>query len=566
MKENYYAKGDEKVKNELRVILPNGAKEKRGLGENLASLSEGFQKYYLSPIVAAKFNNELKELSFKPEAPGEIVFLDLTHSEGMRIYQRSLTFLLIVATKELFPDAVLSIEHSLGKGLYCELHKEPVLTEEDVVELEKKMIELVELNLPITKEQWPLEKAINYFKSVNLFDKAQLLKYRQKDYLNMYSCGAVKDYLYGYLVPSTGCLKVFGFKYHMPGLEIKFPDEKNPNQLAEYEERPKLFTVFREAEQWGRILDVMTAGALNDFIVAGRGSELLWLNEALHEKKIALIADAITNQKEQAKIILIAGPSSSGKTTFAQRLSIQLRVNGLKPISISLDDYFVDREFTPKDENGQWDFEAIEAIELDLFNKQLSAIIQGKEVELPSYNFKLGKREYLGRKVQIGAEQPVIIEGIHGLNERLTASIPRDRKFKIYISAITSLNIDRHNRIPTTDVRILRRLIRDYQFRGNDATKTLKMWPMVRRGEEKNIFPFQEEADVMFNSALVYELAILKKYAEPMLQTVDQSLPEYITAKRLLGFLECFIPLKDVEIPSNSILKEFIGGSCLISG
>lgn len=549
---------------ELRVILPNGVKEKVELGKNLASLSKGFQKHYLSPIVAAKFNNELRELTFKPEEPGEIVFLDLTHSEGMRIYQRSLTFLLIAATKELFPDALLSIEHSLGKGLYCELHKDTVLTEEEVMELEAQMKELVASDLPITKEQWPLDKAIDYFKSENLLDKAELLKYRQKDYLNIYSCGKVKDYLYGYLVPSIGCLQVFRLKYHMPGLELRFPDDVNPNSLAEYEERPKLFTVFREAEQWGRILEVSSAGTLNDYIVAGRGKELLRLNEALHEKKIAQIADAITEQKDQIRVILIAGPSSSGKTTFAERLSIQLRVNGLKPISISLDDYFVDRELTPRDEIGQWDFEALEAIDLDLFNKQLSAIIQGKEVDLPSYNFKTGKREYLGRKVKIGREQPIIIEGIHGLNERLTSSIPRDRKFKIYISAITSLNIDRHNRIPTTDARILRRLVRDHQFRGNDATTTLRMWPMVRRGEEKNIFPFQEDADVMFNSALVYELAVLKKYAEPLLQTVDNSLPEYITAKRLLGFLECFVALTDVEVPSNSILREFIGGSCLI--
>ncbi len=554
------------MENSLKVILPDDSGAAVKLGKNLADISNDFQQYYLTPIVAARFNHELKELNFRPKTSGEITFLDLHDPEGMRIYQRSLTFLLITATKELFPDALLSIEHSLGKGLYCELNKEEMLTEDEVLDLEKKMRDLTELNLLITKEQWPLEKAISYFKSEKLNDKAQLLKYRQKDYLNMYGLCSTKDYLYGYLVPSTGSLKVFSLRYHMPGFELRFPDEKHPVQLAGYEERPKLFTIFREAEEWGKILDVRTAGTLNDYIMAGRGGELLQLNEALHEKKIAQIADAITNRKNQVRVILVAGPSSSGKTTFAGRLAIQLRVNGLKPISISLDDYFVDREFTPKDNNGQWDFEALEAIDLELFNKQLSAIIQGKEVNLPSYNFKLGKREYLGRKVQIGPDQPIIIEGIHGLNERLTTSVPRDRKFKIYISAITSLNIDRHNRIPTTDTRVLRRLVRDHQFRGNDATKTLKMWPMVRRGEEKNIFPYQEEADIMFNSALVYELAVLKKHAEPLLQTVDCSLPEYITAKRLMGFLECFVPLTDVEIPGNSILKEFIGGSCLTIG
>jgi len=551
------------LENNLKVILPDGSKVKVVPKESLAIIGRDFQQYYPSPIVAAKFNHQLRELNFQPETDGEIIFLDLHHPEGMRIYQRSLAFLLITAAKELFPAALLSIEHSLGKGLYCELNKDTMLTEDEVQDLEEKMKELVGLDLPITKEQWPLEKAISYFEKENLTDKAQLLKYRDKDYLNMYGLRSTKDYLYGYLVPATGCLKVFSLRYHMPGLELRFPDEKYPNQLASYEERPKLFTIFREAEEWGKILDVRTAGTLNDYITAGRGRELLQLNEALHEKKIAQIADAVTNRKNQVRVILVAGPSSSGKTTFAGRLAIQLRVNGLKPISISLDDYFVDREFTPKDSNGQWDFEALEAIDLRLFNKQLSAIIQGKEVNLPSYNFKSGQREFPGRKVQIGPDQPIIIEGIHGLNERLTASIPRDRKFKIYISAITSLNIDRHNRIPTTDTRILRRLVRDHRSRGNDATKTIKMWPMVRRGEEKNIFPYQEEADIMFNSALVYELAILKKHAEPLLKTVDCSLPEYITAKRLLGFLECFVPLTDVEIPGNSILKEFVGGSCL---
>lgn len=548
----------------ISVLLPGNRVQTVAAGEHLLSLSKQFQQYYQTPIVAAKLGNLLKELTFKPDPPAEIKFLDLIHPEGMRIYQRSLTYLLIMAAKELFPGCVVSIEHSLGKGLYCEIYKEPVLTEEDVIRLEDKMRELAELDLPIVKKQWPLEEAIDYFAKAGLPDKAQLLRYRQKSYLNVYCCRDFKDYLYGYLVPSTGYLKVFALRYHMPGLVLQFPDDTNPLRLAGYVERPKLFTVFREAEQWGRILGVATAGALNDHIMAGRGEELVRLNEALHEKKIAQIADNIFHQREQIRVILIAGPSSSGKTTFAQRLSIQLRVNGMQPISISLDDYFVDREHTPRDEQGQLDFEALEAIDLKLFNEQLAAIIQGKKVDLPSYNFKLGKREYLGRTVQIGPEQPIIIEGIHGLNERLTASIPRDRKYKIYISALTSLNIDRHNRIPTTDVRVLRRIVRDSQFRGHDAATTLRMWPLVRRGEEKNIFPFQEDADIMFNSALVYELAILKQYAEPLLQEIDSSVPEFVTANRLLKFLGGFVPLKDVEIPCTSILKEFVGGSCLV--
>lgn len=551
--------------NRITVLLPGNRSQTVETSGDLLGLSRDFQQYYQTPIVAAKLGNQLKELSFCPDCACEVEFLDLTHPEGMRIYQRSLTYLLLMAAQELFPEGVIFIEHSLGKGLYCELQKEPVLTEEDVIRLEEKMRELVQKDLPIVKERWPLEEAIKYFAEIGLEDKSQLLRYRQKPYLNVYCCGPFKDYLYGYLVPSTGSLKVFSLKYHMPGLILQFPDEAAPQEPAPYVERTKLFTIFREAEQWGRILGVATAGALNDHIVAGRGGELVRLNEALHEKKIAQIADTICNQREQIRVILIAGPSSSGKTTFAQRLSIQLKVNGIQPISISLDDYFVDREHTPLDENGQYDFEALEAIDLKLFNEQLMAIIQGKKVNLPSYNFKLGKREYLGRTVQIGPEQPIIIEGIHGLNERLTAAVPRDRKFKIYISALTVLNLDRHNRIPTTDVRVLRRIVRDSQFRGHDAATTLRLWPLVRRGEEKNIFPFQEEADIMFNSALVYELAVLKPYAEPLLEKIDETMPEFIAAKRLLKFLEGFVPLKDVEIPCTSILKEFVGGSCLVS-
>lgn len=548
----------------LTVVLPGNKKAEIRPGKSLLELSKEFQQYYRTPIVAAIIDNELKELAFQPDQPGKVEFLDLCHPEGMRIYQRSLTYLLIMAAKDLFPQGIISIEHSLGKGLYCELYKEPVLTAEDVVALENKMRELADQDLPIARQRWPLDEAIDYFVKEGLEDKAQLLKYREKPYLNMYCCNNFRDYLYGYLVPSTGYLRTFGLRYHMPGLILEFPDDTDPIGMPPYVDRPKLFTIFREAEQWGRILGVTTAGALNDRIMAGQGEELVRLNEALHEKKIAQIADDIYRQRDRLRVILIAGPSSSGKTTFAQRLSIQLRVNGIQPISISLDDYFVDREQTPKDENGQYDFEALAAIDLELFNEQLTAIIQGKKVELPSYNFKLGKREYLGRAVQIGPEQPVIIEGIHGLNERLTASIPRDRKYKIYISAITALNLDRHNRIPTTDARILRRIVRDSQFRGHDAATTLRLWPLVRRGEERNIFPFQEEADVMFNSALVYELAVLKKYAEPLLQEIDASMPEYVAAKRLLKFLECFVPLNDVEIPCTSILKEFVGGSCLV--
>ncbi len=548
----------------LEVVLPGGKREQVPLGDDLLTISRRFQTHFPSTVVAATIDNELKELNYRPEKGGRLEFLDLYHPEGMRIYHRSLTFLLIAAAKEMFPQGRLSIEHSLGKGLYCELHKKTPLTKKEVEKLELRMRELVEADVPFPKEQLPLEEAISYFRQEGYEDKVRLLKYREKPYLNVYSCDRVKEYLYGYLIPSSGYLKTFSLQYHMPGLVLRFPDDHAPDLIPPYVEQPKLFSIFRESEKWCDIMGVATVGALNDHIGAGKGEELVRLAEALHEKKVAQIADMICNREDQIRLILIAGPSSSGKTTFAQRLSIQLRVNGLRPVSISLDDYFVDREQTPRNEEGQLDFEALEAIDLGLFNEQLTAMIQGEEVEVPCYNFKLGKRENRGHRVQVGYSQPIIIEGIHGLNERLTSSVPRDKKFKVYISALTSLNIDQHNRIPTTDGRIIRRIVRDSQFRGHDAGTTIKLWPLVRRGEEKNIFPFQEEADVMFNSALIYELAVLKKYAEPLLESVDPTKPEYLVAKRLLKFLKCFLTLDHVEIPCTSILSEFIGGSCLI--
>lgn len=549
---------------DLTVVLPDSQVKQVETGKTLLELSKEFQSYYKTPIVAAEINNRLRELSFMPGETGEIKFLDLTHGEGRRIYKRTLTFLLVMAVKEVFPETIVSVKYSMGRGVYCELGPEHVLTEEDVVALENKMWELAAQDIPIKKEQWSLEKAISHFEREGLTEKAQLLRYRRKSYLNIYSGGQLSNYLFGYLAPSTGCLQVFGLRYHMPGFILEYPDDQDPRQLPTSVERPKLFTIFRESDRWGQILNVTSVADLNDCIMAGGGEELLRLNEALHEKKIAQIADDICSRKDQVRVILIAGPSSSGKTTFAERLAIQLKVNGAQPISISLDDYFVNREFTPIGDDGKPDFEALEAIDLELFNKQLNAIIRGQKVNLPSFNFKLGAREYLGNEVQIGPDQPIIIEGIHGLNDRLTAAIPRELKYKIYISAITTLNIDRHNRIPTNDVRILRRIVRDSQFRGHDAATTIRMWPKVRLGEERNIFPYQEEVDIMFNSAFVCELAMIKPLAEPLLQEIVPEFPEFVTANRLLKFLECFVPLRNVSVPCTSILNEFLGGSCLV--
>lgn len=546
----------------IKITFADGSVQEVNAGTTLLELSKKAQESFATPIVAAKVNNKLKDLNYALEEDARVEFLDLSQDDGFRIYQRSLVFLLIKAVGELFPQAKVTVEHSISKGLYCELKNMETLTERDVQLIEDHMRKLVEQDIPFHKETVLLSEAIKMFEKEGQMDKVRLLKYRQKPTITIYSCGWLRDYFYGYMVPSTGYLKSFELKYYMPGFILRFPDQFTPGEIPPYVEQPKLFSIFREAEKWAEILEVKDVGSLNDQIAAGNAGDLIRVSEAFHEKKIAQIADLITKERDQIRVILIAGPSSSGKTTFAQRLLVQLRVNGLKPVTISLDDYFVSREETPLDENGEPDFEALEAIELDLFNEHLTKLIQGVEVEIPFFNFKTGRREYRGRKVKVKPDQPIIIEGIHGLNEKLTPAIPRGKKFKIYISALTQLNIDDHNRIPTTDARFIRRLVRDSQFRSHDALTTIRLWPKVRRGEERNIFPFQEEADVMFNSHLVYELAVLKNYAEPLLKAIDENRPEYCEAKRLLTFLSFFLPLDDHEIPNNSIIREFIGNSC----
>lgn len=549
----------------IKISFGDGTEQEITAGTSLLELSKTVQQQYKYTIVAAIVNNNVRDLNFALQEDSRVQFLDLSTDDGFRIYQRSLSFLLIKAVGEIFPEANVTIEHSISKGLYCELHNTDFLTEKDIREIETHMRKLVEQDITFHKETVPLGEAIKLFEKEGQYDKVKLLKYRDKQVINIYSCGWLRDYFYGYMVPSTGYLKHFELKFYMPGFILRYPEKSNPDIIPAYKEQPKLFSVFREAEKWTRILEVTDVGTLNDQIAAGFAGDLIRVSEAFHEKKIAYIADQITKDRDQIRLILIAGPSSSGKTTFAQRLSVQLRVNGVKPLSISLDDYFVSRDQTPLDENGEPDFEALEAIELDLFNEHLTKLIQGSEVELPTFNFMTGKREYRGRKIKIKRDQPIIIEGIHGLNEKLTASIPRGSKFKIYISALTQLNIDAHNRIPTTEARIIRRIVRDSQFRNHKALKTIKVWPKVRRGEERNIFPFQEEADVMFNSHLVYELAVLKKYAEPLLAEIGEDQPEYYEAKRILKFLSYFLPMEDYEVPTNSIIREFIGNSCFKS-
>lgn len=535
--------------------------------ESGTSLMEIYQRVFpqdLRIVVAGQINNEIKDLNYPVIEGANIKYLDLTHELGMRIYANSLAFVFIRAVREVLKDCTVLVEHSMAKGLYCEI-KGTTLTIEIIKKVENRMREIVARDEKIEKHKMPKEKAIEIFQQDGQLDKIHLLKYLDLPEVTLYKCGWLYDYFYSQLVPSTGILREFSLQFHLPGVIIRHPIPSSPTRIPRYVPQPKLASIFYETEQWAKIMKVDTIPKLNDVITSQKFSQLVWVAEALHEKKIANIADKITEHRDRGNIILIAGPSSSGKTTFAQRLMVQLMVNGLKPVSISVDDYFVNREDTPIDEEGNPDFEALEAIDLDFFNDQLSQLIQGREVNLPTFNFKEGKREFLGKKLQIHKDQPIILEGIHGLNEELTYSIPKDHKFKIYISALTQLNIDYHNRIPTTDVRKLRRIVRDNQFRGMPAKHTIKIWPSVRRGEEKNIFPFQEEADIMFNSSLVYELAILKPYVEKLLKAIGPENEEYHEAQRLLSLLQYSLPVVgNSDIPSNSIIREFIGQSCFL--
>lgn len=541
----------------IKIVLTTGEQLSIQPGTSLLEITKMIEKPKY-PFVAATVNNELRDLHYKIYEPAKISFIDLTTDIGNRIYVRSLSFVFIRAAREVIPNCAVMVEHSLSKGLYCEIKGKP-LTMSLIKSIEARMKEIINADEHIEKKEVSREEAIEIFKGYGQEDKIKMLKFLPSSKGKIYKLGWMYDFFYGYLVPSTGYLKKFALQFHLPGVIIRFPLATDPDTIPPFEPQPKLAKIFYEAERWAEILEVNTIADLNEAIANGTISKLIKVAEALHEKKVANIADEIEEYKDRGNIILIAGPSSSGKTTFAERLMIQLMVNGLKPISISMDDYFVDREKTPLDENGEYDFESIEALDLELLNEHLTQLIQGEEVEIPTFNFKLGKREFLGHKIKIRPDQPIIIEGIHGLNERLTYSIPKDHKFKIYISCLTQLNIDNHNRIPTTDIRKLRRLVRDHQFRGLSASDTLRIWPSVRRGEDRNIFPYQEDADIMFNSSLIYELAVLKEYAQPLLLEITKESPDYVEAQRLLRFLTYVLPLDVKEIPLNSIIKEFIG-------
>lgn len=548
---------------ELNISVAGNKAKKYPRHIRLETLAEEYKDLYTSQIVAAMVNNELTELGEEISNDCSIEFLDLTTSDGMRIYQRSVSFLLIYVTREVLGECTVLVEHSIGRSYYCEIQKDDLILNTQIISaIKKRMDEIVSENLPIEKISVDMDEAINILKSNNMYDKIKLFKYRKSSKVNLYKLNDCYDYFYGYMTPSTGYLKKFGLSLKGTGLVLNLPSTKNPNVVPNFKPLEKLTQVFHEFSQWGRILNVDTVGSLNDVVCNGEIGNLIRISEALHEKKIAYIADIINSNKNKIGVVLIAGPSSSGKTTFAQRLCIQLRVNGFIPYTISLDNYYFDRELTPKDEKGDYDFEALGAIDVDLFNNHLKCLLNGESIKPPYFNFKTGKREYKGNFLKLKTNEILVIEGIHGLNEMLSSSIPKENKFKIYLSALTQLNIDYHNRIPTTDTRIIRRIVRDNHFRSFDAASTIALWPSVRRGEEKNIFPYQEEADIMFNSSLIYELSVLKQYVEPLLFQIDKSMPQYNEAKRLINFMDYFLGVPSEDIPNNSIIREFIGGSC----
>lgn len=490
-----------------------------------------------------------------------IRFLSLKDEDGYKIYTRTISAVFIMACKEIFPQCTVKIEHFIGRGLYAELEEGKSISFSEIEKIKAKMKDIIENDIPIFREKVPAEKGISLFKEQGYEDKVRLYNTLDKELIQTYKIGEHIDGFHGYLAPSTGYVNIFDLKYYYPGAIILFPTTDSVDRLPEFKEQKKLARVFKEANEWADILDLGYLGSLNEKVLNGDIGEVIRISEALHEKKIGHIADEICKD-DDINIILIAGPSSSGKTTFAQRLAIHLKVNGKRPIAISVDDYFVDRDKTPLNEKGEYDFESIEAIDLKRLNEDLVKLLEGEEIELPKYNFITGKSENSGVKIKVDKDHPIIVEGIHGLNPRLTTYIPEKNKFKIYISALTQLNIDAHNRISTTDTRLIRRMVRDNKFRGNDIFRTFELWQGVTKGEEQNIFPFQEEADIMFDSALVYELSVLKKHAVPLLEKVDNSSIYYSECKRLLQFLKYFIDIEEENlIPPNSILREFIGGA-----
>lgn len=530
-------------------------------GMTYEEIADAYQDRYENTIALVLEDGKIRELIKTVHKDCTLSFLTLKDSIGHKAYVRTAVMVLLRAAADVIPEANIKVEFAIGPGYYCDVRMEKKLTEDMVKQIRARMQELVDEKIPITKKTYSIDEAREIFKKQKMEDKGKLFRYKRSSFANVYCLDGYYDYYYGFMLPDTSYVKYFDLMLYEKGLLLLLPGMDAPCMLEVFGPREKLFRTLRTASHWGEMMNIDSVGDLNDTICAGEMNDMILVQEALLERRIGEIAETIV-KKGNVKFVLIAGPSSSGKTTFSHRLSIQLRTYGKIPHPIALDDYFVNRELTPRDENGDYNFECLEAIDVKQFNEDMERLLRGERVELPTFNFKTGKREYHGRYKQLGEEDILVIEGIHGLNPETTYSLPDESKFKIYISALTSLNLDEHNRIPTTDGRLLRRMVRDARTRGASARRTIEMWPSVRRGEENYIFPFQEEADEMFNSVLIYELSVLKQYAEPLLYSIEPGEPEYYEAKRLLKFLEYVQGIDSQNVPSNSICREFIGGSC----
>ena len=549
---------------ETRQINIMGKMVEIAEGATFADVAKDFSGMVDGPIMLARQKNKLRELHQKIRTCDDVTFYGIENDEAMRVYRRGVLILMTKAVYELWGnESLVVVEHSLQKNLYCEIRKPKMeITEEVLAKIEGKMREYVAADLPICKRTMRKEDAREIARRQGMPDKDELFRYRRASNVNLYELDGFYDYFYGYMPASTGDLKVFSLMAYENGFLIRFPDQKKPEVLREFSNPKKISSVFLEQMHWCQLMGVKNVAELNHTLTQGKFGDLIRINEALHEKKIAEIADMIHQRLDKVRVVLIAGPSSSGKTSFANRLCIQLQVLGIQPHKISLDDYFVERDKTPVDENGKRNYEHIHALDLPLLNDDLKKMIAGEMVDLPTYNFVTGKREYNGNRIQAKKGEILVLEGIHGLNDMLTSEILAEQKFKIFISAMTQLNVDDHNRISTSDSRLIRRIVRDYQFRGRDAAETIRTWNDVTDGEAENIFPYQENADAIFNSATIYELSVLKQYAEPQLFAIGEDQPEYITAKRLIKFLGYFLAAPGTEIPNNSLIKEFVGGSC----
>lgn len=546
------------------TITINGEERLYEDGIKYEIIAEEYQNHFTSPIALVTVNGKIRELMKRVDRDCELDFITYEDTIGHKAYVRSAIMLMMKAIKDVVGMEAatnVKVEFTIGPGYYCSFRNGLKMDAQTIERVKDRMGELVDMDMLVTKKAYPTDEAVALFKELGMKDKVSLFRYRRSSSINVYCLGDYYDYFYGYMMPSTGYVKYFDLFAYEEGMILLLPEKEEPEKLPVFVPRKKLFQTLMASGEWGKEMHIDTVGDLNDQICQGNISDMILVQEALQERRISEIARDIAG-REGVKFVMIAGPSSSGKTTFSHRLSIQLRTYGLKPHPIGLDNYYLNHDQTPLDDEGKPDYECLEALDVEQFNKDMTDLLSGKSVQLPTFNFKTGMREYSGKPMKLGEEDILVIEGIHGLNEKMSYALPAESKYKIYISALTALNVDEHNRIPTTDNRLLRRMVRDARTRGASASQTIAMWPSVRRGEEKYIFPFQEEADAMFNSAMLYELAVIKQYAEPLLFSIKKGDPEYHEAKRLLKFLEYFLGVSSEELPSNSLCREFVGGSC----